>query len=453
MNRPIQKYNFFYAFFRPLAIFGTHCHYRRLIIKGHENLPTDGPFIFAPCHQNALMEPLLLLSIRSIHRVVFLARADIFQNPTIHKILSSLKILPVYRIRDGKDNLGKNVAIFEQSSNVLMDGTPLCLMAEGKHNNQHHLLPLVKGMFRIAGETQKRLGNTPLYILPTGIDFDEYERPYSNAVVNVGKPIPIQPFMEEFNKNEAVALNQMRDALQGNLLPLMHDIRHTEYYDELYTLCNACNRTFRKENGMRNTAWNRFKARQHISNRLDAMITNDDEKAGAIIHLGKEYLNICNELKMNPKIPSERWNLFELLLSTVIFAGIIVSAIWIRPIAIFLLFWLLCYPISWLPTHLIIHYAVKDSQFRSSFNCAIRFVLSMIYVITFTIIIGVHHGLIWAIISFIMAFVIAFCNRYIVCWIRSLFRNWKYRFIQLFHHEKTEVLDAIVKEVSQSMKG
>ena len=43
-----------------------------------------------------------------------------------------------------------------------------------------------KGMFRIAGETQQKLGDHPLYIVPTGIDFDEYERPYSNLVVNIG---------------------------------------------------------------------------------------------------------------------------------------------------------------------------------------------------------------------------------------------------------------------------
>ena len=72
----------------------------------------------------------------------------------------------------------------------------------------------------------ERLGDHPLYIVPTGIDFDEYEQPYSKVVVNIGAPIPLQPFMDTYRDNEPVALNQMRDALAKALLPQMHDIRN-----------------------------------------------------------------------------------------------------------------------------------------------------------------------------------------------------------------------------------
>ena len=264
MSKKIQDNNHLYNLLSPLVQFATRCHYRHFVVRGLDNLPTDGAYIIAPCHQQCLMEPLAVLCIAP-KPPVFLARADIFAKPTIRAILTFLRILPVYRIRDGKSSLGKNHAIFDQCRDVLLDGYPLCLMAEGRHNNRHQLLPLGKGMFRIAGETQQRLGDYPLYIVPTGIDFDHYERPYSNLVVNIGKPIPVQPFMETYLEDEPVALNQMRDALTAALSPLMLDIRDNDRYDQIYSLCNSLNRDYRHREGLKNTAWNRFLMRQKIA--------------------------------------------------------------------------------------------------------------------------------------------------------------------------------------------
>ena len=111
MGKAIQDYNALYSFLRPFIRFSTHCHYYRFIIKGKENLPKDGGYIVAPCHQQALMEPLAVLA-TTPKPTVFLARADIFEKPLLNSIFTFLKILPVYRIRDGQDKLSKNTAIF-----------------------------------------------------------------------------------------------------------------------------------------------------------------------------------------------------------------------------------------------------------------------------------------------------------------------------------------------------
>ena len=264
MSKAIQDNDLLYNALSPLVQFGCRCHYNSFTVRGKENLPKDGAYIIAPCHQQALMEPLAVLCFAP-KPPVFLARADIFKKPVFRTILTFLKIMPVYRIRDGKDQLGQNQEIFDRCRDVLLDGFPLCLMAEGRHNNRHHLLPMGKGMFRIAGETQLALGDYPLYIVPTGIDFDDYERPYSNLVVNIGKPIPVQPFMEKYREDEPVALNEMRDALREALSPLMHDVRDEEHYDEIMALCKSLNPEYRRREGLRNTAWNRFLMRQKIT--------------------------------------------------------------------------------------------------------------------------------------------------------------------------------------------
>lgn len=370
MSKKIQDNNHLYNLLSPLVQFATRCHYRHFVVRGLDNLPTDGAYIIAPCHQQCLMEPLAVLCIAP-KPPVFLARADIFAKPTIRAILTFLRILPVYRIRDGKSSLGKNHAIFDQCRDVLLDGYPLCLMAEGRHNNRHQLLPLGKGMFRIAGETQQRLGDYPLYIVPTGIDFDHYERPYSNLVVNIGKPIPVQPFMPTYLEDEPVALNQMRDALTAALSPLMLDIRDNDRYDQIYALCNSLNRDYRRREGLRNTAWNRFLMRQKIAADVE-----------------------CGKLQMEtaPVVHHSSFNIHHLL-SALLLAAVVVAAVLVPVVRWVLLFCIVCYPITFIPTHLIVKKKVADPQFRSSFNFGVRLVLSILYAIVIAIVMAATGGM------------------------------------------------------------
>lgn len=450
--KPIQSPSKAYDWGKVLVVQAVRNHYKNIIIKGKENLPKDGSMIIAPCHQNALMDPLVVLTAIG-QPTVFLARADVINNPTFARFFYFLRILPVYRIRDGKENLSKNADIFEQSKNVLLDEVPLCLMAEGRHNDKHQLLPLVKGMFRIAGETQKALGDKPLYIIPTGIDYDEYERPFSNAVIQFGKPIPVQPFMEQYIEKEPVALNMMRDALATELSPLMLDIKNKQFYNEIYTLCNACNSKVREENKLKNDAFNRFEVRQRIASRLDKMIGDGCEKAAPIVHLAKEYQRICGELRINEKMPSERWGLGKLCLWTIIVAGLIISACWLPIVSKALLWGLICYPLMIIPTYLLPKKMIKDPQFRSSFNYGIRFVVGMLYAIIMTCVVAITNGIWWGIVALCASIVLASASGHITDWARALYSNWKYRILQLLNPKKIHYLESIINEVHSSMKA
>lgn len=455
MAKEIQDNNRLYNFLSPLVQFGTRCHYQTFDIHGLENLPTDGAYIIAPCHQQALMEPLAVLNFAP-KPPVFLARADIFAKPVVRAILTFLKILPVYRIRDGRDNLSKNDEIFEKSRAVLLDGFPLCLMAEGRHNDRHQLLPLVKGMFRIAGETQRKLGSHPLYIVPTGIDFDDYERPYANLVVNIGKPIAVQPFMATFEENEPVALNQMRDALTQALLPQMHDIRSKEHYDEIYTLCLALNKRQRQQSGLRNTAWNRFRMRQQIAQRCDAMEQQGDSRFAPLMAQSRRYAEMCRRLKMSVKTPAERWGLPATLAAVAALAAAVAAVVLVPVVRWVVLFLLLCYPIPFLPTHLIPKKIIKDPQFRSSINFGIRFFLSILYAIVIGVVIACHGGFWmaqladigawWGLVAVALVHVEAICAASVVNGLKAVGRNVRYWLLRLFKPRQ-------MKEMLRSLEG
>lgn len=381
MTRAIQDNNLLYNILCPLVKYATRCHYRHFVVRGKENLPTDGPYIIAPCHQQALMEPLAVLCF-SPKPPVFLARADIFRKPALRAILTFLRIMPVYRIRDGQESLGKNQEIFDRCRDVLVDGYPLCLMAEGRHNDRHRLLPLRKGMFRIAGEAQEALGDRPLYIVPVGIDFDDYERPYSDLVVNIGKPIAVQPFMATYRENEPLALNQMRDALAAALSPLMLDIRDEERYDEIWGLCNSLNKEYRRREGLRNTAWNRFLMRQKIA---EDSLTPNPSPSGEGSGMPPQQLPVGDRVADH--------TIWRRLLAGLLAAGVVAAAVMVPVVRWVLFFCLVCYPLPFIPTHMIVKKKVKDPQFRSSFNFGVRFALSVVYAIIIGVVMAVTGGM------------------------------------------------------------
>lgn len=450
--KAIQDNNTLYNILNPLVQYGTRCHYQSFELHGTENLPTNGAYIIAPCHQQALMEPLAVLCFAP-KPPVFLARADIFNNPTIRAILTFMKILPVYRIRDGQSNLTKNNDIFDKSRDVLLDGFPLCLMAEGRHNNRHHLLPMGKGMFRIAGETQLKLGDHPLFIVPTGIDFDEYERPFSNLVVNIGKPIPVQPFMEEWHSNGPAALNSMRQALVSALSPLMLDIRDEDHYDEIHTLCNVLNRASRRRDGLKNNATNRLLTRQKIAKQFDNRA--DAEELFAPV---RRYRDLCRRLHIGERAMPEHWNLATTLAVTLLTVAALVAIALVPAARWCALFLLLCYPVPLIPTHLLVKRLIEDTQFRSSFNFGIRFLLSLLYGIVIGIVMACCHGAWmsrladigawWGLVAVAWVFIGAFLEGPVINALKAIGNNIKFWWLRLTRNRKMKELLKSYKEVS-----
>lgn len=400
MKNTLADFNFFYSFFRPIVDYGTRAHYRSVTIKGRENIPWGEHYIIAPCHQNALMDALLVLLITG-KPVVFLARADIFSNPTIAAFLNFLRISPVYRIRDGRDQLGKNEQVFNNAREVLLKGMPLCLMAEGRHNDKHQMLPLVKGMFRIAGETQKRLGDKPLYIVPVGFDYDEYEQPYSNVCLNIGKPIAVQDYMATYETNEPVALNQMRDALAVALKGQMHHVGAKERYEDEYAYCHKRTPEVLKELNLKNNAWGRFLARKHVSEHIAALPEEEREQLYAE---GAAYARELGK-KGVPLSFDSAFRSFDVQLEWLVMAAVVV----VMCLTVGVRLWVLSNLIVYLPTHLLARKLIKDTQFRSSVNYGIRLFVTFLYVLIGAIVtafvVGPLRGLLFLVVGTVSAYV------------------------------------------------
>jgi 1-acyl-sn-glycerol-3-phosphate acyltransferase len=239
----IEKYSAGYSLLKTVAGFWhNNVFYRKVIVFGRENINPDNSNIFAPNHQNALMDALAVLFTHK-GQPIFLARSDIFKRKPVAAFLYFLKILPVYRIRDGFSTLKGNDEIFEKTVDVLRNKNGLVVLPEGDHAGYRRLRQLKKGICRIAFQADEATGfNLKIKIIPVALEFSNYTRFRQVLTVVYGKPIEVSEYFESYRKNPEIALNELRARLSDEMKHLMIHIESQEDYesiDELRSIING----------------------------------------------------------------------------------------------------------------------------------------------------------------------------------------------------------------------
>ena len=187
MRQHIQDDDRLYTFLLPVVQRATRRCFRRFHVSGWERVPKDGSVIFVTNHTCSLMDPLVMLRAEG-RKVVFMARADMFRKPAVARILRWLRILPIYRIRDGVSAVKTNSEAIAEAVGVLRDRCPLCLYPEGTHRPKHSLLPLGKGVCHIAFEAVREIGDKwPVFIVPAGIEYSDYFRFRPDMELQIGR--------------------------------------------------------------------------------------------------------------------------------------------------------------------------------------------------------------------------------------------------------------------------
>ena len=212
----IQDKDGLYLFLRPYVDWLFRRSYRSFRYIGKENIPADGAVIYAPNHTNALCDAMCVLGIDHRQKV-FVARADIFRDPKKAKILNWLKIMPISRVRDGLEKVRHNDETMHKAVETLHDGVPFCIFAEGTHHPDRSLLPLSKGIFRIALQANESFGERkPVYIVPVGIAYGDYFHLWNSVTVTIGEPMNVTEFVQSrlsFVDSRAQLIMELREIL------------------------------------------------------------------------------------------------------------------------------------------------------------------------------------------------------------------------------------------------
>lgn len=242
MAKKIQDPDIWYSILLPYVNWHTRKAYRRFEVHGKEHLPKDSAVIFGVNHSNTLMDALVLLSANNSKKV-FIARGDIFKKPAVAKILNFLRILPIFRIRNGVAAVRQNDDSLKKAIDVIHDHVDLYLFPEGMHRTKHSLLRMGKGLFHIAVDANKQFGDkSPIFIIPTAIEYGDYFRYRSTAMINFGEPINVTEFLKHTTEeNEAVNINLLKDQLHDAISKLFTFIPDDEDYDAIWEIVKMKN--------------------------------------------------------------------------------------------------------------------------------------------------------------------------------------------------------------------
>ena len=368
-EKKIQDPDWLYSFLRHYVDFLVRMSYRDLRYVDRNRVPKDGAVIYAPNHTGTLMDAMMLLAMDASPKV-FVARADLFKNPTLKKIFTFLKIMPIMRMRDGIDEVKRNNETIERAVEVLRDKVPFVIFPEGMHQTKYSSLPLSKGIFRIAFQAHDLMPDTPLYIVPVGIRYGSFFRYRSTARVQMGEPINVGEFIAEHSESTPQEqMNIMREHLESRLRDAIFYIPNDEDYEATYEICAAVvarqrlhlksDPEYRNMRGMDIY----FAANNMTVKHLDYLKQANEPLAQRLLELGREASEIRQKENITLKSVAVRYPIMSRILKLLIY--------------ILTLPYTALASVAALPTTLLggfIFKKFKDQAFRNS----VRFMLNLI---------------------------------------------------------------------------
>ena len=157
-----------------------------------------------------------------------------FKNKRLAWLLRGFKIMPIRRMRDGANEVLNNGDTEDKAIETLKDGVKFCILPEGTHRPKHSLLPLGKGIFRIALRANDEFGNEkPIYIVPVGLEYGDYYHLWDSLTVNIGQPINVTEFVKQHpDLDRPKLILALREQLTQRMREQIMWVPDDEHYEE-----------------------------------------------------------------------------------------------------------------------------------------------------------------------------------------------------------------------------
>lgn len=218
----------YFRFFKWLLTRALHVYFSKIEIIGEQNVPQKGPFILACNHQNAFLDAIVVGALipRYLH---FLTRSDVF-NKRSEYWLRKFQMMPIYRIRDGFGELGKNKEVFDQCTEIFKHGESILIFSEGMHHGNYYLKKPTKGTARIALDSINKLDDD-LKIIPCGLNYFSHRQPRNKVIMVYGEPISVGEFKETYASDAQDGLRQLTNRLGEGMKACLVIPENSEDYE------------------------------------------------------------------------------------------------------------------------------------------------------------------------------------------------------------------------------
>lgn len=198
-------------------------YFRRIVIKGYENVPIKGATIFVANHPSAFMDPMVVAAIikRPLH---FMAAAEFFGKGLKSWVYSNyLNMIPVYRPSTLPNETHNNDTIFLKCFELLGDGGALLVFPEGNSVTEKRIRKLKTGVARMAlGTRENSSSKVEVNVIPVGLNYNNPHRFQSDLFINIGKPLSTKDFSSD--KSEVVRFTEELEVrLKGIILHVQYE--------------------------------------------------------------------------------------------------------------------------------------------------------------------------------------------------------------------------------------
>ncbi len=182
-----------YHIVKPIIRLALFYFCKKIYVNTKKYRDVNGPLLLAVNHPNSFFDA-VVIGMQFNKPVYFLARGDAFHKPWVYKILTALKCIPVYRLREGKQYLHRNEDSFERCRQIFQKSGIVLIFSEGLCENDWQVRPLKKGTARLAASTwQINDIGAKLKVLPVGVTYNSFRDLPKKLWLNFG---------EAFEKND-----------------------------------------------------------------------------------------------------------------------------------------------------------------------------------------------------------------------------------------------------------
>ncbi|WP_373513985.1 1-acyl-sn-glycerol-3-phosphate acyltransferase [Persicitalea sp.] len=234
----------FFYFSRFLVRLGLPLYLKKLCVVNASAVPTDAPVLLASNHSGSFFDAVVIGSVvrQPIHT---LTRGDVFRNPKAAFWLRAIKLIPVFRGSEGRENLKKIDRTLDECFSVMKNNGAVIIFSEGICVNEWNLRPLGKGTARMAHQAwygeEARLHE--LAIVPTGVTYEHFRGANKRVILRFGKtirPSEIETDSSDYEKwlREFNAL--LTERMSGTILEIPQETSTSEKARQLESHFSDC---------------------------------------------------------------------------------------------------------------------------------------------------------------------------------------------------------------------
>ncbi|KAI0058117.1 hypothetical protein BV25DRAFT_1830479 [Artomyces pyxidatus] len=211
---------------RRIASWAVYSFFTEVRVIGGDNVPEHGPLIVTATHHNMMLDPAILSSAFPYQRILhYWSKASLFANPIVKHILISTGNIPVDR--KSKDRQ----ALFRGTFEALGQGAAVALFPEGTSYTEPRIMQVKDGAAWAALEYTKwakehpdRAAKEALVIVPSAIVYTNKSKYRSYVIMEFGRPIKMDPYIEQFLQEDEgaprAAVKRLTRAIEAQLFEL-----------------------------------------------------------------------------------------------------------------------------------------------------------------------------------------------------------------------------------------